>query len=375
MFEEVLNRLDYTNPSEVDQLFQFIDLLSKDSLVIGLRKPGVVKILATLCDIYGVIPALEIAVNTLPLSSKTYIILAWMISFTAINCNEKKEALIPLYQAVSPKVTANTAALGFLKNAFGVAETTNPAQKTSSKQPTAEDLKAFEPIHDNDFPKDFRKIQILPTVNEINTNYPLTRLQYTWLNQNEVTDLDILNRQFRLLREDMLRPLKDELEKILNPKYKNEFLKQKLFNPIAYSICVERNNPCCVNIAFQPNDNLLKRLSKLKSKEVLKFFDEDANKLLSRDSLILFVDNSNQVIFIGLIVNRDAKEMARIWSAYQRISVGIMFQQTSLKSIIMNLCPLDNIPPSFVPLSSFVIQSKISYFSYEPVLQCLKSKC
>jgi AAA+ superfamily predicted ATPase len=68
--------------------------------------------------------------------------------------------------------------------------------------------------------------------------------------------------------------------------------------------------------------------------------------------------------------------MADMWILHKKLSVGVYFPVTSLKMIFLNLQDLST-PTTAVTansFSSFVIQSKISYFAYEPVLKCLKRK-
>ena len=70
----------------------------------------------------------------------------------------------------------------------------------------AEDIRIrAEGRHDNDLP-DFRSIKILPTISEITCEL------LPYLPQNNVTDeAEALERQFRLLREDMVGPARREL--------------------------------------------------------------------------------------------------------------------------------------------------------------------
>jgi hypothetical protein len=147
-------------------------------------------------------------------------------------------------------------------------------------------------------------------------------------------------------------------------------MNQKLHSPIAYDIGF--NNSCFVKVAFEPPQNLINRLENLKNKKGdMKEFFEEYHKLLSRDSILVFIDTlTKQVMHVGLVVNRDSKELVEIWCNFRRLSVGVFFPNNSMEFIISNLQSLDQ--PHSKTLAAFAVQSKVSYFSYEPVLKCLQ---
>jgi hypothetical protein len=71
---------------------------------------------------------------------------------------------------------------------------------------TLPDVQAIAPggRHDND-KADFRTIQIVPTIDEI------TCTQIPWLPLRTDKETSVLERHFRLLREDMLQPVREAL--------------------------------------------------------------------------------------------------------------------------------------------------------------------
>jgi hypothetical protein len=77
-----------------------------------------------------------------------------------------------------------------------------------------DELKALEPQHDNDFPTDYRRIHIVPTVDELNhmgtSSVPLLPAPSDFEDRSSV-EAAMLDRQFRLLRQDMVSQIVEEL--------------------------------------------------------------------------------------------------------------------------------------------------------------------
>ena len=131
-----------------------------------------------------------------------------------------------------------------------------------------EQLKGMEPQHDNDYPFDYRKVGIVLTADEINfqgssiigstlscTEEPVDRA---------LVQTSILARQFRLLRQDMIAPLKEELEMKLSGKIPG---KHKILLPYVF------RNPTILNLIVDEKQNatLLIHLQFLEDFESLKY--------------------------------------------------------------------------------------------------------
>jgi hypothetical protein len=94
-----------------------------------------------------------------------------------------------------------------------------------SKVESYQELVAFQPQHNNDFPLDYRKIAVVPTAEELNTQRGDAGIRTMGMIQAKMVPearaagdeaalaiATVLDRQFRLLREDMIAPTKDELK-------------------------------------------------------------------------------------------------------------------------------------------------------------------
>jgi replication-associated recombination protein RarA len=368
VLQSALELLSYDTSECSESLVKFIELLGKDTLTVGLKKLNLIKVISAMAKYPGFSDQLYSLLEKKKI--KSLLPVAWFVSFVVVNDTLLKGKFESLFLLLLADLS-NEHAKKQLEIAFGV-----PSQKKKNSivgLPSLGELKNAEPLHDNDFLTDFRKISVLPTVNEINCNYELDHVPNCWMDTSEdLKEYDLFDHQFRLLREDLLAPVKEELYKILNSKKENDFMNQKLFNPVAFDIGVYAS--CSVKVAFDPPPNLLKRLEKLKDKKsaIQDFFKDEAHKLLAKDALLLFVDmGTKRAVNIGLIVNRDPREMYEIWTSSRKLAVGVHFPDSSLRSILLNLQKLEQ---PHVCLSSFVIQSKVSYFAFEPVLKCLQCK-
>jgi hypothetical protein len=137
-------------------------------------------------------------------------------------------------------------------------------------------LQAMQPHHDNDFPLDYRLVKIVPSVQEINSSegiscmLPASQMNAVSKMEYEIDidadDLDMetagkstqeeiqeesqeesekvsrvvekLDRQFRLLREDFIAPMKEEFRKEIDGNNKD---RRRIFQ-----------SPCVVGIAMEP---------------------------------------------------------------------------------------------------------------------------
>jgi hypothetical protein len=394
LLSQSLSKLNYSGNEEVQYFMKFVALLGKESLTIGLKRMSLTHVLLCIANLASFETMLCGLIRNKRIPSPQFSIISWFISFVVLADINLKEKYHGVYLLLMETIT-NKRIKEELKNVFHFEK----FNKNDAKPLSLTELKNFEPFHDNDFLDNFRKISILPTVDEINCiDYPLTHIPNCRINTSSsfaegiggrqeegeeseqiLSVYDLLERHFRLLREDMLNPLKEELKKILLSTNPNDFTKQKLLYPIAYDIGTSSSS--FVRIAFLPPSGLRQRLEKVGEKDshLKSFFKEEASRLLSKDSLLLFVNmNTKKVSYLGRVIDRDLDEMVRIWKQYKKISVGVYFPENLLSSILLNVHQLESVTEPLIPsvaFSSFVIQSKISYFAYEPVLKCLKGIC
>lgn len=277
-----------------------------------------------------------------------------------------------------------------------------PTARTPAATPapkTYQELKDLVPQHNNDFPLDFRKIAIFPTVEELNAKINQFRvLSIVESSSSSCTEPALmLDRHFRLLREDMLAPLREELTTLLDPKpdNKNRNKTTKFERPIAIGVGTEKiSGKPYVNLRFEMPARLRDRVRDMKSKrEMQTFFESEAGKkVFPVDSILIFVAN-NKVVHIGCVVQRDSSLMAHDPKLYHKpkdhqnpdgkqqppaqptdapppptMQIGVSFFGDELTSILTSLCQ----PNRPRKLSDFMVQARSSFFSYFPVLKCLQ---
>eukprot|EP01043_Picozoa_sp_COSAG02_P027469 COSAG02_NODE_1623_length_11604_cov_27.111951_6_plen_1427_part_00 len=197
--------------------------------------------------------------------------------------------------------------------------------------------------HDNDH-MDFRKIQIVPTVAEAAAQEmsftPLADETNKFLSDEHAHALDT---QFRLLREDFLRPLKQELARTDRPKiFRNAFFLTAAVKPLS-----------CVMVKV----DVPAELAKADITKKTDFWEEDHNQL-ARGSLVCLVQHGRPKLF-GRIVMRDTAVLAAenmIGLGFEGADLILALTQVNLRDTAFEL----------VPVSS-------SFFSYEPILQCLQA--
>ena len=91
--------------------------------------------------------------------------------------------------------------------------TTNRTEPVSIQNlPSQSDLLLWHQLHDNDHLDDFRKISSFPTIDELNLpDYPIEYMYRGWRKDESDFCGKHIDRQFRLLRCDMLATLREEL--------------------------------------------------------------------------------------------------------------------------------------------------------------------
>eukprot|EP01034_Spumella_vulgaris_P035208 gene35208-43406_t len=134
----------------------------------------------------------------------------------------------------------------------------------------------------------------------------------------------LLDRQFRLLREDMVAPLKIELSGILRPPppsvttgtssstakpARKPHTVFKFPQPRAVSVEVDAKSPSAasyVMVEFEMSPDLLNRMGRLKTKkDVESFFESGGGKhILKRESPVFFIAG-DRVVNMGIVLFRD----------------------------------------------------------------------
>ncbi|KAJ7773271.1 P-loop containing nucleoside triphosphate hydrolase protein [Mycena metata] len=216
--------------------------------------------------------------------------------------------------------------------------------------------------HDNDF-ADFRKISILPTADEVvSPDTPfLRRRDNRTTSEVETTSAisQCLDDQFRLLREDMLYEIKDELDIALKKKKgHHRGLVVEGFTLLDEIHQGSDNRACRWGITLRA-DNDLWFLRNAKNRK--KYLDEHRNALKHQAYTCLLVDGE---LCAFPTIHRDEVRLA------EKPPKGpvVILQLESEASLIKTLIKLKQNRKPHVKL----IQIDTAIFSYEPVLRALK---
>lgn len=364
------------------EVLKFLEFLGKDELNRGSAKRCVEMCYMAAFTTPGLLRLLADALKKDRIRSRDYEVLTWfLVAAVRIDPSARlnSNVLTMVEKLLSRESEAGDVISALLYSNFR--EDHNFVFDPRSVQ-SLDHLQAMTPNHDNDFPLDFRKVQILPTVEELNSSAP-TSLSFQ--NIEEATPVGVatsymLDRQFRLLREDMLAPMREEMKKELEmPPGKQ----RRVFNAPEI-VEVELEPRACFLLRVEMPTALKNRLHGKKSKEVCAFFEEAGRRVLGKESMVVFLGKaqvSNRTVeAVGLVVRRDVSEFA-VTPGY--LTVGVVFSDDMLSSML-SLLPFQfhvdrgndtNKRKPFKRGSRFascMFQATSSYFSYEPVLRTLQ---
>ena len=210
--------------------------------------------------------------------------------------------------------------------------------------------------HDNDF-ADFRKIGVLPSIDElVSSEAPFLRFA------NEIEEVEgkerlatHLDNQFRLLREDMLRDLKEELTG--QNKRKGQRINGLRLIGVDYD---DRNQwalelECTKGLSFMPKQ----KDPKQKDSKLRQDFLAKHKKILSHGSLACIFANGT-VVGLGIIWRREDKLAEDIPVLHLHLSNN----DTIIRRTLRGLRESADIE---------ILQLNTAVFAYEPVLQQLQN--
>lgn len=247
---------------------------------------------------------------------------------------------------------------------------------TQMELSSLEHVQAFEPQHNNDFPFDYRQIGILPTIEEMNSKYRTCGITSVFSRNDSKNVAAMLDRQFRLLREDMLGPMREELDTEMKlPRDK----KKKIFqNPQVVDI--DTSPRICFTLLIDVPMSLQGRLKGMKKGERQNFYEEAGRRILARESMLVFLDNKGSDSFVkavGLVVKREKSEFAANEKCFR---VGVSFSKDSLDLVLQQFISSEQVygksrkegATMCFAFGKEVFQASSSYFSYEPILHRLQ---
>lgn len=224
--------------------------------------------------------------------------------------------------------------------------------------------------HDNDF-IDFRDISIIPTADEIQCTKKAFFRHASLLddpNAKETRIADYLDHTFRLLREDMLYEMKDELQPILtknSQKRQRGVVMERLWIVDIYTGPEDRKTRSQTphGIVLQCNedfkifqnvkDNLNDRITFLKK-------DPRGSKFLSHQSLVCLICDG-QLLALGTVLRVEDLLAKKPPCVVIRVPGEASFTKTLLK--------LKTAKDSDVKL----VQTNTAIYSFEPVLKVLQT--
>eukprot|EP00658_Telonema_sp_P-2_P044169 TRINITY_DN32025_c0_g2_i1.p1 TRINITY_DN32025_c0_g2~~TRINITY_DN32025_c0_g2_i1.p1 ORF type:complete len:383 (+),score=75.17 TRINITY_DN32025_c0_g2_i1:113-1261(+) len=210
--------------------------------------------------------------------------------------------------------------------------------------------------HDNDH-ADFRRIQVMPTIEELMSDEP------PYLPDFSPNEGAVLDRQFRLLREDFIGPARAEL-KLLK---ENKVSRRTLFEDVEVTgiECEEATNKPSVIVRLSlPQGH---RTHKMKTrKERKQYWETQGKNMLPHQALVCLVKDGSAMHF-ALVAKRDPDGLAGLSNDDRDPQIGLVIQGDSFTVLDM----LFQIGRGAVWK---ILQLSTNYFSYEPVLKVLQGK-
>jgi hypothetical protein len=247
------------------------------------------------------------------------------------------------------------------------------------------------PCHDNDFPSDFRRIEIVPTVEELNTDEASPRVasKRDTVDSNLELEADIvtaakvnevLDRQFRLLRHDMVASIQQDFRDQLK---KESSRRRRFFS--GTEIEGVTDHPPTDPQTGRPRSNhsnsyflvrfgvpkwLEEKTKGFSLEKLAEFYKDGAGKrVMSKDSIVLFLEKSEtgaKVCHVGIVVSREPAGPMFSESTPGCVHVGISLMSSGRPLRIFNSSG------SFAwRLGDMAFQSSAPLFYYRPILDRL----
>jgi len=215
--------------------------------------------------------------------------------------------------------------------------------------------------HDNDH-RDFRQIDIVPTEGEFRSTQepylprPLAAGGAAASTDDGTSEARHLDRQFRLLRQDMVGPMIDALA---DPRKRN----RDLFSSVRLKRLVYDPDPCFILSFSLPKNS---RVSGMKKESEKSDYWKQNTRALPKGALVCLVrqaaDGQWNPIRFGVIKRREPAELALGYP-----EIGIQFTGDAVDETIDELSRLVHLPSTQL----MVVSS--SFFAFKPVLEGLKS--
>ena len=257
--------------------------------------------------------------------------------------------------------------------------------------------------HDND-KINFREILIMPTPKELDFAFTSDESPYLpgpegcpLIDNAEVRHMD---RMFRLMREDLLQPLREELKAELKKKasaHKFLFAEPHLLGVqclLKQTDAVEEaklkdrapvrlkdnQNQANIYLRVKKPHLLSKRTRGLKHKDAVEFFKNGfGSKVFQKDTLVALLHVTGQrtrTVAIGIVCERFDLVPAE-WKQpsekdMEHLTVGITFSGQSLVNVLPYFVELER--TGAVPIGTYLFSASAGFFNYDSVLRSLQQR-
>lgn len=366
------------SPREWETLNKIFVLIANKKLWEGLLKHEIEKISSTLFGIDAFWQRLPPVIGTFLCETESISLILCLSKCRGILSASSLSRTV-IDQIVSSVIASPFAGSEEKKMMQNVFSTTNRTVSGSIQHlPSQSELLLWRQLHDNDHLDDFRKVSSFPTIDELNLpDYPIEYMYRGW--RKDESDLcgKHIDRQFRLLRCDMLATLREELK--LWRSSQGKVLHYPA--PVVIGADFDEGIGVVVNVAFPLPEKVVQLLrskfssskdqAKVKSSQS-KFFDEEGKYILPFNTLIIFANEDKQVLATGVVLKRDTSQMMKdaldtLSSSSVSVSVGLQCDDASLSFLLQHLQSNEH--------STLAMQMRAVVFNYEPVLEGLKGEC
>ncbi|KAK0214978.1 P-loop containing nucleoside triphosphate hydrolase protein [Armillaria fumosa] len=291
------------------------------------------------------------------LSEKGQKCFAWLLLQLILTPSEAVSPYVPLAEELLPLFIASLHLdvrniAHNIKNAISVASASAVAVAKDDVRPGGR--------HDNDFP-DFRDIAILPTTDELSsTEAPFLRpgMALDDPSTEEHREALYLDNQFRLLREDMIHEMREELQIALGKqkgrKHRGTVVDGMQIIGVSLGDDNRRSKWAIVFKCFADFPELQRIKGPMKRKA---FLQKDNNKLLKHQSLTSLLVDGEVLAFPS--VRREEDLLAK-----NPPEIVLEFEgEVSVRSFLLKMKTAKHVK---------LIQIEAAVFSYEPILNTLK---
>jgi hypothetical protein len=213
--------------------------------------------------------------------------------------------------------------------------------------------------HKNDC-EEYQDIIIVPTAEEVDCR------EISFL-PTPNDDWPMLDRQFRLMREDMVATLKEKIADLSKPLTKGQRRRGVAYSPATLEGITfdEKNHYWSFKAKFTLPDNHSAHPNKMKSKKERTKYWEDGRgrKVFGRNTIVMLCNANNlgKPILIGEVESRDTADLAHV-----EPSIGIRFSEETLAKALQIWVSSEHTGPfALVPVN-------IPLFMYQPVLYRLQ---